>query len=71
MRRFPVAVNLSPRQFAGESLVDDVKSALDKDDHLFAIDATNNEIASVNLRADVSKSLHIQGIRTNSRINQR
>jgi diguanylate cyclase (GGDEF)-like protein len=30
VRRFPVAVNLSPRQFAGESLVDDVKSALDE-----------------------------------------
>jgi diguanylate cyclase (GGDEF)-like protein len=28
LRRFPVAVNLSPRQFAGESLLDDVKSAL-------------------------------------------
>ncbi|HZM35979.1 MAG TPA: EAL domain-containing protein [Burkholderiales bacterium] len=28
MRRFPVAVNLSPRQFAEESLLDDIKSAL-------------------------------------------
>jgi diguanylate cyclase (GGDEF)-like protein len=28
VRRFPVAVNLSPRQFAEESLLDDVKSAL-------------------------------------------
>ena len=29
LRRFSVAVNLSPRQFAGETLLDDVKSALD------------------------------------------
>jgi EAL domain-containing protein (putative c-di-GMP-specific phosphodiesterase class I) len=29
MRRFPVAVNLSPRQFAEESLLLDIKSALD------------------------------------------
>jgi diguanylate cyclase (GGDEF)-like protein len=29
VRRFPVAVNLSPRQFSGESLLDDVKAALD------------------------------------------
>jgi diguanylate cyclase (GGDEF)-like protein len=29
VRRFPVAVNLSPRQFAGETLLDDVKGALD------------------------------------------
>jgi diguanylate cyclase (GGDEF)-like protein len=29
VRRFPVAVNLSPRQFAGETLLDDVKAALD------------------------------------------
>jgi EAL domain-containing protein (putative c-di-GMP-specific phosphodiesterase class I) len=28
MQRFPVAVNLSPRQFAEESLLDDIKSAL-------------------------------------------
>jgi diguanylate cyclase (GGDEF)-like protein len=28
MRRFPVAVNVSPRQFAEESLLDDIKSAL-------------------------------------------
>jgi diguanylate cyclase (GGDEF)-like protein len=28
MRRFPVAVNLSPRQFADESLIDDIKAAL-------------------------------------------
>jgi predicted signal transduction protein with EAL and GGDEF domain len=28
IRRFPVAVNLSPRQFAEESLLDDIKSAL-------------------------------------------
>ncbi|MGH8687042.1 MAG: putative bifunctional diguanylate cyclase/phosphodiesterase, partial [Burkholderiales bacterium] len=28
LRRLPVAVNLSPRQFADESLVDDIKSAL-------------------------------------------
>jgi diguanylate cyclase (GGDEF)-like protein len=28
VRRFPVAVNLSPRQFAEESLLDDIKSAL-------------------------------------------
>src|SRR5688572_8163600 len=28
MPRFPVAVNLSPRQFAEESLLDDIKSAL-------------------------------------------
>ena len=28
MKRFPVAVNLSPRQFAEESLVEDIKSAL-------------------------------------------
>jgi diguanylate cyclase (GGDEF)-like protein len=29
LRRFPVAVNLSSRQFAGETLLDDVKAALD------------------------------------------
>jgi diguanylate cyclase (GGDEF)-like protein len=29
VRRFPIAVNLSPRQFSGESLLDDVKAALD------------------------------------------
>ena len=29
VRRFPVAVNLSPRQFAGETLLEDVKAALD------------------------------------------
>ena len=29
VHRFPIAVNLSPRQFAGESLLDDVKAALD------------------------------------------
>ena len=29
VRRFPVAVNLSPRQFSGETLLDDVKSALE------------------------------------------
>ena len=28
VRRFPVAVNLSPRQFADETLLDDIKSAL-------------------------------------------
>ena len=28
LQRFPVAVNLSPRQFADESLLDDIKSAL-------------------------------------------
>lgn len=30
LRRFPVAVNLSPRQFAGEGLLGDVKAALDE-----------------------------------------
>jgi diguanylate cyclase (GGDEF)-like protein len=29
VRRFPIAVNLSPRQFGGETLLDDVKAALD------------------------------------------
>jgi EAL domain-containing protein (putative c-di-GMP-specific phosphodiesterase class I) len=29
VRRFPVAVNLSPRQFSGETLLDDIKTALD------------------------------------------
>jgi EAL domain-containing protein (putative c-di-GMP-specific phosphodiesterase class I) len=28
MKRFPIAVNLSSRQFAGESLLDDIKAAL-------------------------------------------
>lgn len=50
---------------------DRIKPALDKSDQLFVIDATNNEIASVNLRADVSKSLYDQGIPTTSRTNQR
>ncbi|HEX6157924.1 MAG TPA: EAL domain-containing protein, partial [Burkholderiales bacterium] len=30
VRRFPVAVNLSPRQFAADNLLDDIRSALDE-----------------------------------------
>jgi len=40
---------------------DRIKSALDKNDQLVVIDATNNKMASINLRADASKQLYDQG----------
>jgi hypothetical protein len=38
-----------------------IKPALDKNDQLVVIDATNNGMASINLRADASKRLYDQG----------
>jgi hypothetical protein len=35
--------------------------ALDKNGQLFAIDAANNRMASINLRADASKQLYDHG----------
>ncbi|MGH8642609.1 MAG: putative bifunctional diguanylate cyclase/phosphodiesterase, partial [Burkholderiales bacterium] len=46
VRRFPVAVNLSPRQFAGETLLDDVKAALDA-----------SGLAPVDLELEITESM--------------
>jgi hypothetical protein len=40
---------------------DRIKPALDKSDQLVVIDATNNRMASINLRAEASKQLYDQG----------
>lgn len=40
---------------------DRIKPALDKNDQLIVIDATNNRMASINLRTDASKQLYDQG----------
>lgn len=50
---------LSARQ-----VCDRVKPALDKNDQLVVIDATNNKVAWINLGAEVSGSLHDQGFQT-------
>jgi hypothetical protein len=41
---------------------DHIKPALDKNDQLVVIDATNNRMASLNLRSDASKQLYDQGL---------
>jgi hypothetical protein len=38
-----------------------IKPALDRNDQVVVIDATNNRMASINLRADASKQLYDQG----------
>jgi hypothetical protein len=40
---------------------DRIKPALDRHDQLVVIDATNNRMASINLRGDASKQLYDQG----------
>jgi hypothetical protein len=41
---------------------DRIKPALDKNDQLVVIDATNNRMASLNLRSDASKQLYDRGL---------
>ena len=51
---------LKTRLSAGR-IRDRIKPAFDKNDQLAVIDATNNRMASINLRADASKQLYDQG----------
>ena len=51
---------LSTRLTPGQ-MRDRIKPALDKNDQLVIIDATNNRLASLNLRSDASKQLYDQG----------
>ena len=51
---------LKTRLSAGQ-IRDRIKPALDRDDQLVVIDATNNKMASINLRAEASKQLYDQG----------
>lgn len=46
MKRFPIAVNLSPRQFAEESLVEDIKSAL-----------ADSELEASDLELEITESM--------------
>ena len=48
-------------QLSAGQVRDRIKPALDRNDQLVIIDATNNRIASINLRADTSKQLYDQG----------
>lgn len=51
---------LNTKLSAGQ-IRDRIKPALDKNDQLVVIDATNNGLASINLRAQTSKQLYDQG----------
>lgn len=48
-------------QLSAGQVRDRIKSALDKNDQLVVIDATNHKMASINLRADASKQLYDRG----------
>ncbi len=55
-----VQFTLKTKLSAGQ-IRDRIKPALDNNDQLVVIDATNNRMASINLRAEASKQLYDQG----------